>query len=83
MGLERPKLVRDWENGFVKTNREIRTGAGSMPANTVYKITGSGVTAHLESLRCECCGRDFRFTIRGKNKFADFEWLGRIDPQGV
>lgn len=81
--MTQPKLVRDWKDGYVKATREIRTGGGRMPSGTTYKVTSSGVTAHLESMPCECCGVVFNFTMRGTNKFKGFEWLGYENPQAL
>ena len=63
--MKEPKLVRDWKNGYVKATREIKTGGGRMPNGTIYKVTSSGITVHLESIPCKCCGVAFNFTMRG------------------
>jgi len=81
--LKRPQLIRDWENGFVKAKKEISNGWGSMPANTIYHISSCGITAHLESHCCEECGFKFKFTMKGKDKFKNFEWLGYEIPNAA
>ncbi len=77
---EKPKLVRDWAKGYVRSNREIKNGLAEMPAGTVYFIESAGIKAHFISMPCDCCGIRMRFTVKGKNKFDDMEWLGYEEP---
>jgi len=78
--VQKPKLIRDWAGGYVRSMRIIRNGYGEMPAGTVYKIQSAGITAHFMSLPCPCCGFKFSFSSKSRHKFDDMEWLGYNKP---
>lgn len=78
--LTRPKLIRDFAGGYVRSNRAIENGLAEMPVGTVFKVESSGVAARLKSLPCSCCGIRMRVTIKGRDKFNDFDWLGYEPP---
>lgn len=80
MTIEKPKLIRDYEGGYMRFGRPIKNGWGEMPTGTVFKITSSGITAHFESMPCDCCGFKFRFSAKGRDKFKGGEWLGYKYP---
>lgn len=78
--MKRPKLVRDWENGYVKSLKPVSNGWGSMPKGTIFQITSSGIKAHFKSLPCNCCGLQFSFSSKSRHKFDDMKWLGYDFP---
>jgi len=78
--MKRPKLIRDWEGGYVKILKEVSNYNGSMPAGTIFKVKRSGKTAYFESLPCKCCGFKFSYNCKTKYKFNDVEWLGYDFP---
>lgn len=79
--MKRPKLIRDWKNGYVKALFPVANRLGELPAGTFFKVTSSGARACLESLPCHCCGFKLAVAIYGKNKFTDFVWLGYEKPE--
>ncbi len=78
--MKRPKLVRDWENGYVKILKEVKNHYGSMPPGTIFKVRRSGITADFESLPCGCCGFKFSYHDKTQYKFDNVEWLGYDFP---
>ncbi len=77
----RPKRVKDWAGGYIRTKHRVSNGYGSMPAGTIFKITSAGITAHFESIPCECCGFQFKYSNKSRYKFNDLEWLGYQYPE--
>lgn len=78
--MKRPKLVRDYKNGYVKSLKAFENGLGKVPEGTIFLITSATYRAYLITDPCECCGVQFKFSIKGKNKFDEFEWLGYERP---
>lgn len=80
--MEHPKRVKAYVGSYVKASREISNGVGKMPAGTIYKITGAGITFYFESLPCSCCGHQFKFSSKGtlNHKLRDMTWLGYTRP---
>lgn len=78
--LKRPRLIRDWKDGYIKSLVPMRNYYGEKPAGTIFKVEISGPKARLFALPCKCCGFEFSITIKGKGKFDDFEWLGYDPP---
>ncbi len=78
--MKRPKLVRDWVNGYVKSLKPVSNGQGSMPKGTIFQITSAGIKAHFKSFPCNCCGFQFSFSSKSRHKFDDMEWLGYDFP---
>ncbi len=78
--MKKPKLVRDWKNGYVKILKEVKNHYGSMPPGTIFKVRHSGITVDFESLPCGCCGFKFSYHDKTKYKFDDVEWLGYDFP---
>ena len=72
--------MRDWVGGYVRSTRTIVNRLGEMPPGTVYRVRRAEAIARLVSIPCAKCGLKFSFSLKGKNKFDDFIWLGYDPP---
>lgn len=77
----KPKLVRDWQDGYARTTSVMANGYGIIPAGAIVHITNTGPIMHLESEPCPCCGIIFKFAIKGKDKLDNLVWLGYTKPE--
>lgn len=59
-----PKKVKDWENHYVVATRSLENSYGRVPADTILKITSSGILKHLETMKCEHCGFQLKITVK-------------------
>jgi hypothetical protein len=79
--MSRPKRIKDWKGGYIKSKYRVDTGQGIMPPGTIFKITEVGPTVYLEMLPCPCCRVALKVNMKGKNKFDHFIWLGYDEPK--
>ena len=54
--VDAPRLVQDWYGQYVRSNIEMRNSVAALPADTLFKVNGTGVTKYLKSKPCSCCG---------------------------
>ena len=75
--IEPPHKVDDWSGCNVLSKRIVRSGLGEMPAGTIFLITSSGITKHLQSIPCKCCGFKFIVTSQAKKEvfLSDFDFI--------
>ena len=55
--MKRPKLIRDWKNGYVKALFPVANRLGELPAGTFFKVTSSifsFLTSHIDSITLHC-----------------------------
>jgi hypothetical protein len=58
-----PKLMRDWVGRIVRTKRELRTSAQTVPAGTLCEVTYNRSGLTLTTTPCGHCGVSVR--VRG------------------
>lgn len=72
--IDPPAKIKDWEGHYVMSTRIVGNQLGKMPAGTVFMITISGITKHLQTLPCAHCGFVFKITSKKtkENFLSDF-----------
>jgi len=75
--IKAPDKVSGWVGCFVVSKRQIETYSQIIPANTILKITDSGIRKYLVSEPCKCCGVKIIFVSKDtKDQFLrDFDFI--------
>lgn len=61
MGLNRPKLKREWTGRRVRLRASMQTPAGTLPAGAICTVEPhNGRGFQLAGPRCDCCGVQLR-----------------------
>ena len=63
--ISAPKKVADWKGLLVRSKAETSTMLAKFKRGTIFRITSGGITKHLETLPCECCGLVAKMTVGG------------------
>lgn len=61
-----PMRAMKWVGMFIRSKYEMNNGYANFPKGTIFKITSSGITKHLETLPCPCCNVKLKMTSKDK-----------------
>ena len=77
--INAPKKVADWKGLLVRSKAETSTMLAKFKRGTIFRITSSGITKHLETLPCECCGIVGKMTV-GDSAEQFFRKFDFVEP---
>lgn len=54
--LNPPKRLMDWEKLIVRSKVQLKNSLGSLPAASLFTVTGVSRGLSVQSFDCDCCG---------------------------